>query len=222
MIAPGKPKAHFSLRRGTSSPASCAISDGWKRCCEASTPHPFQCGLLSASTMGAPEVGHCPTFGGPEATSWAQALTALAAQRAQASTGIILVNRLRIAIMEILHTGVFGSFRRKAILHLTGDGAAEGRYAQSLRPSSSRRVTHQSIVTLAEAGTQPLTKSLHLTAGQAKELNMALVQADARQRHGRLDSLADALMQILLHSDCRRYLDAAATASAGAERRRME
>jgi hypothetical protein len=51
---------------------------------------------------------------------------------------------------------------------------------------------------------------------------MALVQADARQRHGRLDSLADALMQILLHSDCRRYLDAAATASAGAERRRME
>ena len=35
---------------------------------------------------------------------------------------------------------------------------------------------------------------------------MALVQADARQRHGRLDSLADALMQILLHSGLSKIL----------------
>jgi hypothetical protein len=80
----------------------------------------------------------------------------------------------------------------------------------------------QSIVTLAEAGTKLITKSLHLTVRQAKELKMALVQAGARRRHGRLDKRADALMQILLNSDCRGYLDAPATASAGEERRGME
>src|ERR1700722_7473496 len=131
MIAPGKPKAHFSLRRDTSFAASFAISDGWKRCCEASTPHPFQCGLLSASTRGAPEVGHSAPFGGTEATSWAQALTALAAQRAQASTGIILVNRLRIAIMET-------PYRCFRIIQTKGYSASDGRWRgrRQIRPKS--------------------------------------------------------------------------------------
>ena len=80
----------------------------------------------------------------------------------------------------------------------------------------------QSIVTLAEAGTKLIAKSLHLTVRQAKELKMALVQPGARRRHGRLDNRADALMQILLDSDCRVYLDALATANAGEGRLGME
>jgi hypothetical protein len=47
------------------------------------------------------------------------------------------------------------------------------------------------------AGKKLITKSFHLTAGQAKVLEAALVQAGARRRHGRLDNRAVALMQIL-------------------------
>ena len=46
-------------------------------------------------------------------------------------------------------------------------------------------------------GQKLITKSFHLTVGQAKVLEAALVKAGARRRHGRLDNRADALMQIL-------------------------
>ena len=60
-MAPGKPNAHFSFRRATSEGASRAMSAGWKRCCEGSTPHPFQCGLFSGSAKAAaPSFGHAP------------------------------------------------------------------------------------------------------------------------------------------------------------------
>jgi hypothetical protein len=48
-VTPSKPNAHFSLNFGTSAAASCAIVAGWKRCCAASTPQPFQCGSANAS-----------------------------------------------------------------------------------------------------------------------------------------------------------------------------
>src|SRR6478752_4529722 len=56
--ASGTPKAHFSFRRGTSSCASCAISAGWKRLCEGSTPQPFQWGAFVGSVKGTAALGH--------------------------------------------------------------------------------------------------------------------------------------------------------------------
>jgi hypothetical protein len=47
------------------------------------------------------------------------------------------------------------------------------------------------------AKTKLITKSFHLTVGQAQELETTLVDAGAQRRHGRLDNRADALMRIL-------------------------
>src|SRR4029077_4773881 len=52
-VAPGKPKAHLSLRRGTSSGARPAASADWNRGFCGVTPQPFQDGPVAAVRKGA-------------------------------------------------------------------------------------------------------------------------------------------------------------------------
>src|SRR5207248_11535061 len=113
------PKAHFSLRRGTSVAASCAIIAVWKRRCELLTPHPFHCGPFSASTIGRPSVVHFPSFSEVGLTVCASAGIEPTAHRPQASRKMVLLTRPWSAIMESLHKRQLWTIQPKQLISLS-------------------------------------------------------------------------------------------------------